>query len=103
MGQKEQSESFLRDRFSYQVKEPHKYAVVMYNDDFTPMDFVVELLKLVFHYDAGKAYELMMTVHKSGEAVVGTYTYDIAATKRARAMSMAKEAGYPFRVEMREV
>lgn len=97
------SQTALREREIYKLKEPHHYAVVMYNDDFTPMDFVVEILTTVFRKSQAEAVELMMSVHKGGEAVVGRYTYDIAASKRNRAMSLAKAAGYPFRVEMKEV
>jgi ATP-dependent Clp protease adaptor protein ClpS len=92
----------LRERMDYKLDEPHHYSVIMLNDDFTPMDFVVEVLKLVFHKTESEATELMLKVHKSGQAEVGTYTYDIAISKRSLAMSMAKEAGYPFRVEVME-
>ncbi len=90
----------IRERIDYKIKEPNHYTVIMLNDDFTPMDFVVEVLKLIFHKSETEATELMLKVHKSGQAEVGTYTYDIAVSKRALAMSMAKEAGYPFRVEV---
>ena len=92
----------IKERIDYKIKEPNHYTVVMLNDDFTPMDFVVEVLKLVFHKSETEATELMLLVHRSGQAEVGTYTYDIAVSKRAMAMSMAKEAGYPFRVEVIE-
>lgn len=105
MGKKSKTatDTALREREIYKLKEPHHYAVVMYNDDFTPMDFVVEILMTVFRKSQEEAVELMMTVHKGGEAVVGKYTYDIAASKRNKALTMAKTAGYPFRVEMKEV
>jgi ATP-dependent Clp protease adaptor protein ClpS len=92
----------VKERIDYKIMEPNHYTVIMLNDDFTPMDFVVEVLKLVFHKTESEATELMLKVHKSGQAEVGTYTYDIAISKRSLAMSMAKEAGYPFRVEVME-
>lgn len=105
MGKKSKNASHtaLKEREIYKLKEPHHYAIVMYNDDFTPMDFVVEILMTVFLKSQEEAVGLMMSVHKGGEAVIGRYTYDIAASKRNKALSMARTAGYPFRVEMREV
>ena len=84
------------------VQEPKRYNVIMFNDDFTTMDFVVEILMEIFHMDEISAESVMMTVHKSGKAVIGTYTYDMAITKVRLAMNRAKEAGYPFRMTVEE-
>lgn len=83
----------------YKVKEPKMYHVVMYNDDFTPMDFVVEILISVFHKSETDAFHLMYAIHRGTKAVVGTYTYDMAVTKADEAVRQAREEGYPFRVE----
>lgn len=99
---KEGSGTAFKERAQYKQKEPNHYEIIMYNDDFTPMDFVVQILMLVFHKSEAEAFQLMLTVHKGGQAVVGRYTYDIAASKRAKAIALAREAGYPFRVEMKE-
>ncbi|MCR5605125.1 MAG: ATP-dependent Clp protease adaptor ClpS [Lachnospiraceae bacterium] len=84
------------------VKEPKKYNVVMFNDDFTTMDFVVDILMDVFNKNKDDAEVLMMTVHKSGKAVVGEYPYDIALTKVNRASELARKEGYPFRMTVEE-
>ena len=84
------------------VKEPHRYAVIMYNDDFTTMQFVVEILMTIFHKGEEEAQSLMMAVHTGGSAVVGRYTYDIARTRCDKAMARARQEGFPFRVEMKE-
>lgn len=102
MKEKERQRTYFKERFSYQTKEPKRYTIVIYNDDFTPMDFVMDLLMRMFHCNAAKAYYIMMSVHKRGQGVVGTYTYDVAATKRERAIGMARKAGYPLRLEMKE-
>ncbi len=81
------------------LKRPRMYKVVFYNDDFTPMDFVVDILKLVFGKTQSEAYNLMMSVHKGDYAVVGIYTRDIAATKVRVTIDAAKEAGYPLKAE----
>lgn len=92
----------IKEKNKIKIKEPKRYKVVMYNDDFTPMDFVVFILMDVFKKSEKEAVELMMTVHKGGKAVVGIYSYDMARTKVDRAVSMAREEGYPFRIKVEE-
>ncbi len=84
------------------VKEPKQYRVIMLNDDFTSMDFVVGILVDIFHKDPISAEQLMMQVHKGGRATVGVYPYDIAVTKTTMAMDRAKEQGFPFRMLVEE-
>lgn len=79
------------------------YKVIMHNDDFTPMEFVVMLLKTVFLKPGEEATQLMLTVHKRGQAVVGEYTYDMANTKSQKAMRMAREAGFPFKLTIEPI
>lgn len=81
------------------LKEPKPYKAVMYNDDFTPMEVVVDILMTVFHKDMEEAEVIMMAVHKGKKAVVGIYSYDIAKSKAARAVRIARELGFPLRVE----
>ena len=82
----------------FKLKEPSKYHVIMHNDDFTTMDFVVMVLKTVFYKDEATAHKLMLTVHKQGKAQIGLYTLDIAVSKCQRAMTMARKEGFPFLV-----
>lgn len=82
----------------YKVDEPQMYKVIFHNDDFTPMDFVVLVLKSVFFKNDADAERLMMTVHREGQAVVGVYTKDIAMSKVQKTTRMAREEGYPLRV-----
>ena len=84
------------------LKEPKLYQVIMLNDDFTSMEFVVEILIDIFHKDAMTAETLMLYVHKNGRAVVGKYPYDIALTKIEQATDRARAQGYPFRLTMEE-
>lgn len=72
----------------------------MYNDDFTAMEFVVQVLTTVFHKSAEEAEAIMLQAHQKHSAVVGIYTYDIAMTKIQKATRMAREAGYPLRFNM---
>lgn len=92
----------LKEKSESRVKEPKQYRVIMLNDDFTSMDFVVGILVDIFHKDPISAEQLMMQVHKGGRATVGVYPYDIAVTKTTMAMDRAKEQGFPFRMLVEE-
>lgn len=92
----------VKQRLKSRVKEPKRYRVLMHNDDYTPMDFVVQVLMEVFHKGKEEAVTLMMTVHKGGKAVVGNYPYDIAMTKIRTVTDMAENEGYPFRLTLEE-
>ncbi len=92
-----------REKTRIRIKEPKHYRVIMHNDDFTSMDFVVEILMDIFHKEEAEAQRLMLMVHESGRAAVGAYPYDIAVTKVQAATARAKEEGYPFRMTVEEV
>lgn len=76
--------------------EPELFNVVMHNDDFTTMEFVVDVLETIFHKERIEAEKLMLTIHRSGQAIVGTYTYDIATSKVMKVNQLAKEANFPL-------
>ena len=80
------------------LREPRRFKVWLINDDFTTMQFVVELLRTVFHKTEQEAEALMLTVHNKGRAVVGIYSYDTAKTKTQIATNMAMEQGFPLRL-----
>jgi ATP-dependent Clp protease adaptor protein ClpS len=83
------------------VSEPDIYDVIFLNDDFTTMDFVVEVLKKVFYHNGTIATTIMLTIHKKGSCVVGTYSLDIAQSKQQKAIEMAQKAGYPLRITIK--
>lgn len=87
---------------STKLKAPKMYNVIMHNDDFTTMQFVVEVLIEVFRKQSVEASELMMKIHKNGKCIVGTYTYDIAVTKKLIADQMAKQQNYPLMITINE-
>ena len=92
----------VKERTSSKIKEPRQFNVVMHNDDFTTMEFVVEVLIDIFHKDEITAQAIMLGVHKNGKAVVGKYPYDIAATKVNAALARAKSEGFPFKMTLEE-
>lgn len=79
---------------------PDEYDVVLLNDDFTTMEFVVEVLKKVFFHNGTVATAMMLTIHKRGSYVVGTYNLDIAQSKQQKAIDMAQKAGFPLRIKL---
>ncbi len=87
---------------SEDLKEPAQYRVVLLNDDFTTKDFVVAVLIGVFHKNEQDAYVIMEDVHKKGRGVVGTYTYDIAATRCLQVHEAARQNGFPLRCVMEQ-
>ena len=93
---KEQSQ--LRERQRTDIREPRRYKVIIYNDDFTTMEFVVMILQQVFFKSEEEAQALMLQVHHSDKAVVGIYSYDIALSKARKATDMAREKGFPLRL-----
>jgi ATP-dependent Clp protease adaptor protein ClpS len=82
------------------TKEPDEYRVILLNDDYTTMEFVVAVIMSVFHRELLDATRIMLDVHRKGKGVVGTYTYDIAATKINRVHEMARENGFPLKCIM---
>ena len=91
-----------REKTRINVREPKHYQVIMHNDDFTSMEFVVEILIDIFRKKPAEAEQVMLTVHESGRAAVGNYPYDIAATKVQAATARARQEGFPFRMTVEE-
>ena len=75
---------------------PRRFKVLMHNDDFTTMEFVIEVLRLFFHKGATEATHLMLTIHKKGKAVAGVYPRDVAETKVVEVIRHARERGHPL-------
>lgn len=79
-----------------EIAKPPMYAVVMYNDNYTPMEFVVYILQSEFRHNVDKAIEIMMTIHNSNKGIAGIYPKDIAETKAKKVNSLAHREGYPL-------
>lgn len=92
----------IKEKEKIKIKKPKNYKVVMHNDDFTTMEFVVEVLMKIFNKDIQTSNIIMMDVHKKGRGIVGIYPYDIATTKVALALRMAKSEGFPFNITIEE-
>ena len=79
---------------------PPERKVVIYNDDFTTMDFVVDILISVFNKSHDEAENIMLQVHENGSSVVGVYTYDIAISRTTLTIQLARKNNFPLRVEV---
>jgi len=84
------------------IKEPPLYRVVLINDDFTPMEFVVDILESVFGMERTRATQVMLEVHTKGKGVCGVYNFEIAETKVAQVMTIAKQHQHPLLCTMEE-
>jgi len=79
-----------------EIKEPSMYRVILHNDDYTTMEFVVEVLQKIFHKSRSEAEEIMWRVHEKGSAVCGVYTYEIAQTKAEQVKRLARQNDFPL-------
>lgn len=85
-----------------EVINPKMYKVLLLNDDYTSMDFVMNVLMSIFRKNEQEAYTIMMKVHKEGRAICGIYTYEIAETKVAQVESVAKKNNFPLKAILEE-
>ncbi|MDR2717803.1 MAG: ATP-dependent Clp protease adapter ClpS [Treponema sp.] len=86
-----------REKATEKVKEPEEYRVILLNDHYTSMDFVVEVLMVIFHKDLENANRIMLDVHRKGKGLVGLYSWDIAATKMEQVHAAARINEFPLR------
>ena len=93
----------LLEREEVKAKRPSMWNIVLYSDDYTPMDFVEFVLKTVFHISTLDALALTLAVHTKGKGIAGTYTFEVAEQKQCEVMLMAKVEEHPLRVEVERV
>jgi ATP-dependent Clp protease adaptor protein ClpS len=93
----------LLERDELKVKRPSMWQIVLYNDDYTPMDFVEFVLKKVFHIPMLDALALTLAVHTQGKGIAGTYTFEVAEQKQCEVLLLAKVEEHPLRVEVERV
>lgn len=90
----------IDEKVKVKITEPSKYKVLFLNDDHTPIDFVIELMMLVFKHTQDTAKDLTLKVHNEGSAVVGVYSYEIAEQKGLEATQLARQAGFPLQIKV---
>jgi len=92
-----------KDAQKQALRPPSLYKVVLINDDYTPMDFVTDVLRLFFSKTDETAFQIMMTIHEQGKATCGTYSADVAETKVQQVNDCARESGHPLLCTLEEV
>lgn len=90
------------EKSKIKIKKPKDYKAVMYNDDFTTMEFVVAILMDIFNKKLEEADKIMLDVHKKGKGIAGVYPYDIAISKVTKAVQLAEQEGFPFKLTVEE-
>jgi ATP-dependent Clp protease adaptor protein ClpS len=88
------------ERTRQETKKPELYKVLLLNDDYTTMDFVVDVLETIFHKQPAEAYRIMMMVHTQGKGLCGVYPHEVAETKVATVIDLARENGFPLLAAM---
>ena len=99
-GTERRTEGEVLEKTRQQTKEPELYKVLLLNDDYTTMDFVVDILETVFHKAPAEAYRIMMAVHTQGQGLCGVYPFEIAETKVTTVIDVARSNGFPLLAKM---
>jgi ATP-dependent Clp protease adaptor protein ClpS len=99
-GADRRTDSELLERTRQETKKPELYKVFLLNDDYTTMDFVVEVLESIFHKQPAEAFRIMMLVHTQGKGLCGLYPHEVAETKVDTVMERARDHGFPLRAAM---
>ncbi len=99
----DQNAGLVTEEAKPKLKRPPMYRVVLMNDDYTPMDFVIEVLMIFFSLDQEKATQVMLAVHTQGKGVCGVFTRDVAETKAAQVNQYSRENKHPLLCEVESV
>lgn len=92
----------LLERTRQETKKPELFKVLLLNDDYTTMDFVLEILETLFQKSPAEAFRIMMQVHRNGRGLAGVYTWEVAETKAEQVATLASQAGFPLRATIEE-
>ncbi len=95
-------EGGVAEKSRIRVERPPRFKVILFNDDYTPMEFVVSLLESVFGKSPAESNQLMLRIHRSGSGIAGVYVLEVAETRVATVHRLAEERGYPLRAAAEE-
>jgi ATP-dependent Clp protease adaptor protein ClpS len=98
----DQTDGAVKERTRVEKKDPTLYKVILLNDDYTTMEFVLHVLESLFQKSPAEAYRIMMQVHLNGSGIAGVYPWEVAETKVETLTSMARQAEYPLRAAIEE-
>ena len=94
------TETSQSNKLDVVIKKPNMYKVVFNNDDATPMNFVIELLKAVFHHNDDRAAKTTVEIHENGKGIAGVYTFEVAEQKHNEATFIARSNGHPLNINL---
>jgi ATP-dependent Clp protease adaptor protein ClpS len=97
-----QSDGAVKERAEIKKQHPDLFKVVLLNDDYTTMEFVIQVLEDVFQKPPAEAFQIMMQVHRNGRGIAGVYPWEVAETKAETVRSLATGAGFPLRATIEE-
>ncbi len=101
-GTRDDTGSAVKERVQIKKQEPVRYKVILLNDDYTTMEFVVAVMEQVFQKSSAEAFRVMMQVHLNGSGVAGVYSYEVAETKVETVTTLARHAEFPLRATIEE-
>ncbi len=101
-GPKDETDGAVKERVKTEKKDPSLYKVILLNDDYTTMEFVLHVLESLFQKSPAEAYRIMMQVHLNGSGIAGVYPWEVAETKVEALTSMARQAEFPLRAAIEE-
>src|SRR6476620_10581609 len=99
-GTERQTDGEILERTRHETKKPDLFKVVLLNDDYTTMDFVIEVLESIFHKQPAEAFRIMMMVHTQGKGLCGVYPFEVAETNVEAVVDCARAHGFPLRAAM---
>jgi len=98
----DRTDNAVKDRAEVKNQDPKLFNVVLLNDDYTTMEFVLQILEELFQKSPAEAYRIMMQVHRNGRGLAGVYTWEVAETKADTVATLAGKSGYPLRATIEE-
>ena len=100
MARKPEGDTGVLEKTQTKTRQPDLYRVILHNDDYTTMEFVVRVLETVFNKSTPEAFRIMLQVHHDGQGICGSYPFEIAETKVETVHDMAREEGFPLRASI---
>lgn len=97
-----QTNDAVKERVETKKQEPTQHKVVLLNDDYTTMEFVIHVLEEVFDRSPAEAYQIMMNVHVNGRGIAGVYSWEVAETKAEKVITLARGSGFPLKAVTEE-
>jgi ATP-dependent Clp protease adaptor protein ClpS len=92
----------IDEKVKQKIEEPKRWKVILLNDDYTPMEFVIQVLQEIFKHSQDTATNITMQIHNEGSGIAGVYNFEIAEVKAVEATTLARSNGFPLQVKMEE-